>query len=362
MTAGGFVTHRPALGSIEFEGLPDGAAVWSWYRNTVVWRPTLDDVGRHEFVEVAEIAGRRATSTVRIDVLAPKSPGVLLAMGDSVASGHGLSRADYLGLDSCWRSERSSYSGRVARALGRGVVTDHALVACAGARTPDLWRQRVTGGPDDIADRRGRHQTQLDWALFTNPEIITLTVGANDLRFDRPDEFFSSGRFSPTVARTRVASMREDLAYLIERLVSGTDATIVVTTIHNPVSRDPHGVSGCGGECFRAVADSVSQDMNDAIRAAAARHRGRVVIADPTPAFVGHEAPNGRGPDWLRGGRGWFVNRLPVPTRGVHPYCEEGHSGIDTWINAADCVHPNGEGHQAYADSVMAVLPPLLDG
>ena len=121
-------------------------------------------------------------------------------------------------------------------------------------------------------------------------------------------------------------------------------------------------VTGCRGECFRTVVDSVSEDMNDAIRAAAARHSGRVAIADPTDAFVGHEAPNGRGPDWLRGGGGWFVNRLPIPTRGVHPYCEEGHSGIDTWINAADCVHPNGEGHQAYADSVMAVLPPLLDG
>ena len=142
---------------------------------------------------------------------------------------------------------------------------------------------------------------------------------------------------------------------LLGRLVSGTDAVIVLTGVHNPVSTAPHGVSGCRSDCFVDIVSGVSDDLNRALEEVSERHT-RVSFADLDDRFDGHGAPNGRGPDWLRAGGGWFTSRLPIPTRGVHPYCEKGHGDGDTWINAADCVHPNGEGHEAYAEAVMAAL------
>lgn len=351
VAVGEWLVHRPAGSGVSYGSEPDRAIVF--YHSLLAWRPTVGDVGRHEFTQTSTRRGRRTTTRVLVDVVAPPRSELLLTMGDSIASGHGLERRDYFGFDSCWRDADGSYSGRVvARRNAAGIRTQHALVACSGAVTADLWRDDVTGGPSDL----GATMTQLDWALAANPGIITLSIGANDLRFDRPQEFFVGGVFQPDVASSRIEAMARDLGTLLERLTMGTDATVVLTTVHNPTSPDPHGVSGCRGECFVDVVAGVVADLNAAIRDAAAQHPTRVLVADADPAFVGHGAPNGRGPDWLRAGGGWLTSRLPIPTRGVHPFCERGHEDRDTWINAADCVHPNGEGHDAYAAAVMRAL------
>ncbi|MGY9072551.1 MAG: hypothetical protein ACKVHU_06355 [Acidimicrobiales bacterium] len=40
--------------------------------------------------------------------------------------------------------------------------------------------------------------------------MISLTIGANDLRFDRPHEFFDGDRFFAHVADERVAKLRSE--------------------------------------------------------------------------------------------------------------------------------------------------------
>ena len=346
--AGEWLLHRPGQPGARYRSTPAGSVIFANYGWLLAWRPSVDDVGRHRFTQVATVNGTTTTTTVLVDVLAPARPDLLLAMGDSIASGHGLSKRDYFGLDDCWRDAGGAYSRRVAERLG----LEHRMVACSSFEVADLWSRSVSGGPSDLSGNR----SQLEWALDANPGLVTLTIGANDLKFDRPGDFFDDGVFLGHVARARIDSMQSDLSILLERLVTGTDADIVITSVHNPTSADPHGVSGCRGACFSEVVHGVSSDLNRAIADAAAAHPTRVLFADVGPAFVGHGAPNGRGPDWLRAGGGWFSSRLPIPTRGVHPFCERGHDDRDTWINAADCVHPNGEGHAAYAAAVLASL------
>ncbi|MDG2112828.1 MAG: hypothetical protein P8N02_09470 [Actinomycetota bacterium] len=94
------------------------------------------------------------------------------------------------------------------------------VVGCSGVTVDDLWSDPVSGG----TSRLGGEYTQLDWALAANPGLITLTVGANDLRFDSPGDFFDGGVFLSGVATRRVDAMRADLDHLVGRLVSGTDA------------------------------------------------------------------------------------------------------------------------------------------
>ena len=347
------MVHGPMGTSVSYDGKPRSAFVLSLVPSYLVWRTSIDDVGRHEFSQTADGARGPVTTTVRVDVLAPPRSDLVLAMGDSIASGHGLERRDYFGFDACWRDSDGAYAAQVTSSLeADGIDRQLAVVACSGARVADLSTDRVTGGPRGMGGAR----TQLEWAVDSNPGLITLTIGANDLRFDRPDEFFVRGVFQAEVARARIDAMEADLAVLLKRLVMGTDARVVLTTLHNPTSTDPHGVAGCRGECFADVVDSVVVDFNQAVRRVAARHPTRVVVADASDAFVGHGAPNGRGPDWLRAGGGWLTSRLPIPTRGVHPFCQRGHEAGDTWINAADCVHPNGEGHEAYAAAVLEAL------
>ncbi len=351
---------------VTWEDLPSGARV-AGPGGLLLWRPSVAQIGRHRLRYVVDTGRHRVPVTVTIDVHRPFRPYDVVAMGDSVASGHGLQRGDYLGLDPCWRAASASYPGRVFASLvaqwnsdptspvARGEVKPlFHQVACSGAVTSDLGRDPVSGGTGEFASLGP--MSQLEWAQRINPGLITLTVGANDLRFDRPNDFFDRGEFLAEVARSRVQAMAAGLDEVLAELVRTTDSTIVVTTLHNPTSGRPQGVSHCRGECFVAATEEVVTMFSDAVHRVARSYRGRVTVVEFADVLEGHGAPNGRGPDFLRAGSGFISRHLPVPTRGVHPFCRRGHGNEDTWVNAADCVHPNGEGHRAMAAAVMAVL------
>ena len=99
--------------------------------------------------------------------------------------------------------------------------------------------------------------------------------------------------------------------------------------------------------------------MNDAIETVAGSYGHRVVFVDIAAVFVGHEAPNGLGPDGLREGDFWIIGDLVGGLVGdVHPYCARGDTLGDPWINSVDCVHPDVTGTAAIADLVLdAILP-----
>jgi len=321
--------------TVEATGLPPGAALSD---GQITWTP--EDAGTWiGAVQVTDEDGATATQPVRFESRYPQQLDSLVALGDSVASGQGLDREDYLLLDGCWRSEGGAYSALVYDDLGWNGGFD--LVACSGAETSDL--------PD-----------QIEQAVETNPGVVTITIGANDLRFDHPEEMLTDdGAFEEDVASERLATLGGGLDDALERLVAATDATVVVTTYHNPAAGDPHGIDGCERECFKAAANEMVDRLAGTISGTASRFPAdRVVVADVREAFEGHGAGNGYGPDGIRAGDGAGVLNVVFErtTARTTPFCSKGDAEGDPWVSGLDCVHPDGDGARAYADAVLDAL------
>jgi lysophospholipase L1-like esterase len=321
--------------TVEVTGLPPGADVAD---GTVRWAP--DDAGTwNATVTATDADGAATTESIRFLSRYPASLEELVALGDSVASGQGLDRRDYLLLDPCWRAEDAAYGALVYDDLGWSGGFD--LVACSGAETGDL-----TGQVED--------------AVAANPELITITIGANDLRFDHPEELLTDdGSFDEEVASARLATVATGLDDALARLESATDSTVVVTTYHNPTAGDPHGIDGCEDECFKAAADEMVDRLAATITATARRFPAdRVLVADVRAAFEGHGAGNGYGPDGIRAGDGAgpFNFIFDQTTARTTPYCSKGDPDGDPWVSGLDCVHPDGDGARAYATAIETAL------
>lgn len=305
--------------------------------------------------------GRGGVSEAEIELRSTNSfrADALLGLGDSVASGHGLQKRDYLGRDGCWRSEREAYPWLVREGLVARGDLDHAgdygLVACSGATVADLLDQPVTGGLDGSLPAGERRLSQVDWAIAANPEILTLTVGANTLEFtDLSDLVVDAGVDRDELGR-RLRRVEEGLDIVLRRLVDHTDSTVYVTNYYNPTANDPQGIDGCRGDCFRARADEVVEAFNGAVTSVVAdQPADRVVLVDLATRFDGHGAPNGLGPDGLRSGASGLLGGLVgAPLEGVHPYCARGHDDDASWVNYVDCVHPDGRGHREIAAAIL---------
>lgn len=293
----------------------------------------------------------------------PSNRDGLVAMGDSVASGHGLQESDYLGRDGCWRDGGEAYPRRVFDALvAAGDLAEEraelGLVACSGHDTDDLFETPVSGGISGTAPDGVDKLTQLEWAVRANPAIVTLTIGANDTGFVGPAKLLLPDHSlnRPDVAQ-RMDVIRSDLRIVLERLVTATDAEIYVTNYYDPTATDPQGVPGCRHECFADKAAEVVDEMNRTIAEVVAEFDLRVQLVDIHTPFVGHGAPNGLGPDGLRaGGFGILGSLVGGLVAEVHPYCSHGDATGDPWINSIDCVHPDGGGTQVIADTVLAAI------
>jgi lysophospholipase L1-like esterase len=321
--------------TVDISGLPPGATQADGF---VTWTP--DDAGTwNATVTATDEAGATTTQAVRFESRYPARLEELIALGDSVASGQGLDRRDYLLLDPCWRAEDAAYGALVYDDLDWSGGFD--LVACSGAETSDL-------------------PGQVEAAVAANPELITITIGANDLRFDHPDELLADdGAFDEEVASARLATAAGGLGDALDRLVSATDATVVVTTYHNPTASNPHGIDGCETTCFEAAAAEMVDRLAATITATAQRFPAdRVLVADVRAAFEGHGAGNGYGPDGIRAGDGAgpFNVVFDRTTARTTPYCAKGDSEGDPWVSGLDCVHPDADGARAYAAAVLAAL------
>ena len=88
-----------------------------------------------------------AAAEVQLVARHPARPDTTVSMGDSVASGHGRDRADYLGGDVCWRAEDLAYGALVHQA--RGIDGGQSvLVACSGHGTSEVQTTPVGAGDD----------------------------------------------------------------------------------------------------------------------------------------------------------------------------------------------------------------------
>jgi lysophospholipase L1-like esterase len=342
---------------VEVGALPAGASVTAG--GEVVWGPE-DAVTASLSLSARDTFGLETTREVSLLGRHPVGDDLLVAMGDSVASGHGLQRRDYLGGDRCWRDQESAYPSRLLDGLlesGRFAEDGElALVACSGADVDDLVEDDVTGGPESVELAEA---SQLEWAVRANPEVITLTVGANDLDFHRPDELVGEDGLDTATLDERLAAMAGELESLLDRLVSATDATVVVTTYHNPVADEPRGIEGCRDRCFGDAVDEASARLNDRIaEVAGGFDDDRVRVADVAAAFEGRGAPRPAGGFALRDvGLGALARVAPVPEITTSAYCADGDGeGRGSWVSGIDCVHPDASGAKAYADAVLEAL------
>ncbi|HEX2191871.1 MAG TPA: SGNH/GDSL hydrolase family protein [Acidimicrobiales bacterium] len=244
-----------------------------------------------------------------------------VSLGDSFAAGEGLPEA----AGPCRRSPRA-YPNLLARRTG----LRPSLRACSGATTADLLeRERHPG--------EGR---QLDW-LRPDTDVVTLTVGGNDLGFARimgacltgPDP---CSRLEEEVD-VRLAELEGRLEVVnreIRRRLPQARLLVVgyPRLVADPSRLDLTACRELGTSADRRItaeeADwlrSQGQSLDDLLRRSAEAVGARFV--DAAAAFAGHEACSGT--PWMRG---------------LAPE------------NLAASFHPNEAGHAALARLVAGTL------
>lgn len=245
-----------------------------------------------------------------------------VALGDSVASGYGLSDAP----SPCYRTA-GSYPNRVLARLRTGSrPVRFRFLACAGATAANGEGMRSLQRQVDVTLR----------TLPARPTLVSLTIGINDLEWwnlprlallvREPEERFTAWLAGAT------DDVRTGIAAELRRLLGGPAVSIVVTGYFDPLNarsvffQSPlvcPDVALCRSRAVRVIAG-----LNGAIRAAVrgAGHADRVRFAPVAAGFDSH--------------------------RGARPRCGDAPPGkAGTWIQA-DCFHPNARGAAAIASAV----------
>jgi len=254
-----------------------------------------------------------------------------VALGDSVASGLGLTMAPDASAEdiACGRST-GAYSNIVAARLntelsGWQVELDSSSAACQGATMDNLVQEQTLGG---VTAR-----PQLDAAYQGGaPNILTLTMGSNDVRWAQfIGACFSAANCATpentTAARQYIDTAKGKLIAVLQEIKSRSGFIppfTIVTGYYNPVSAQ------CAGGGMTVTETTWLKDqtnaLNDALKRATQQH-----------------------------GTGWFTRFAPVDFTG-HDICS-----ADSWIQrpgTADPApfHPTARGQQAIADAVLAKL------
>ena len=204
--------------------------------------------------------------------------GTYAALGDSVAAGAGLSSNDSV----CGKST-DAYPYIVAATTG--LTLTH--TACTGAKADE-----------GIYDSQTRNSTTLDSQLdqaFANgtPDLITLTIGANDTRwtqFIRQCYYIRCG-YSLDTARfnTYLADLKLELNVImakISTLSNGNPPQVIVTGYYNPLSSTSCAATNNLTSAEVSWLRSRTNSLNSAIRGTV----GKYSFADFAPAnFSGHD-------------------------------------------------------------------------
>lgn len=225
---------------------------------------------------------------------------VYLALGDSIPSGTDLS--DGVGYPQRLGQQLADAGGRTVRLHNR---------ARAGEQSAGV----LTG---QLADLRA-----------LQPELVTLTIGANDFLIPGIECAAAAldenprTRCNGTPLLNAVPMFERNLRAIVQRLARETGAAIVVTTYFNPFPRD--------SSCAPGLADLSLRFLNSTIADVVAEVGERGTVVDLGPVFAGHE---GREPV------GWFS---PNPLK-----------------LACTDIHPNAAGHDAIARAIASAIGPRM--
>lgn len=292
------------------------------------------------------------------------------ALGDSVASGHGLLDNDGSacvpnGVSCCHRS-RLAYPWIVSELLtdlGYEVVfADGQHLACSSARS-----EHLNGQIDILLD-------QLDGRSPEDAVLLSITIGVNDFAWDSPaiiPHFVESDRrFTEWVDGVIEPAVIQIGAGLDRLLANVPDARVVLTAYHNPLNRSSFVFTamGCGSlptrmSCYERTEYALTS-LNDALSALVLSKADTQKIAftpglhEAFHADGGHEAP-GLGGGVLGGiGLCGFSGPGIRDTWIQYPGDPESNSvfamaGVPNLGGAGDCFHPNRRGARAFAEAVV---------
>ena len=257
---------------------------------------------------------------------------LVYGLGDSVASGHGLSGAE----GDCVRAP-GAYPLLVTLLLADVGAVEGGHFACSGATTEDL-----TGQVDQVL---------ADLATRGIPEntipLVTITIGANDFGWTNIAELAPVFCGSDTKYQNWVDDTNDLIKSNVfregRRLVIEGQAKLIITEYHDPLNRESNflKVFSLLPNClFRglSVADLYLR-AEDAIHSTNSMFKdmvadagpARVRLADVHTNFHGHESSQ--------------------------PICGTAPPGIaDTWIQVFDCFHPNRTGADNFANAVDAAV------
>lgn len=272
-----------------------------------------------------------------IEARVVRAPGVYVALGDSYSAGAGVTPGLAAADQSCARSQRG-----FPMLLPGHVVADRAVVACAGATIADVLGPDATSSTPTHAGAA----PQLD-ALDTNVDLVTLTVGGNDLDFAPAlrfcvthlecarDPYGGAPSLDAWVTQT-LPAIRADLAVLYARLRDAAPLARIVVLGYPALFAQGELASDRTLSCD-LVALAFDASEREAIRAWGAALN----------ATIRSEAE----------AAGLTFLPLDEVFRG-HEAC----AGPDAWIEpvvfdpdlASGSFHPNAEGHAAIAATIQA--------
>lgn len=325
-----------------------------------------------------------------LNAVQPDAEIVYFALGDSVASGHGLDDDSASDRPSgCRRSERA-YPHLVAERLAtENLMTvsfppEHFL-ACSGAtalepdaetlaQQPGKWLHNQVDQVIDQLEGRGGPGEPIP---SDRPVLVSITIGANDLDWLDPE--FLAARMWGVSAEGYLqwtdvvkASVKAAVQYEVERLLAYPNVGVVLTQIHNPINTKSRFFPRVGDlsipcnevgtlSCYdrteyavRGINDGLFELWDVDLRP---EKPGRLrVTLGLQAAFDGHKAPQpmcGDGPPHME--QTWIQ----------YPGIENVNSELPSALRRegeglGDCIHPNDEGAKVYGEKVVEAALQVL--
>ncbi|HMD89089.1 MAG TPA: GDSL-type esterase/lipase family protein [Anaerolineaceae bacterium] len=292
----------------------------------------------------------------------PKQPVIdYFALGDSIASGHGLKDDG----SPCQRST-NAYPYDVKNDLeNRFTKVNFYHFACSGATLFE---------PDSKTIKQDKYKwfnNQVNDVVTISkvserPTLVTITIGGNDLGFDNLPFFLTALRLSDAPGYINWIDdlvdkgIRPLLQAQVSKLLSQPNVSVIITEIHNPVNPQSSLFAGtefagqCGwisSDCF-SRAEIAIKKLNSAI-IAIVENIGQYDRLQVTPIynkFIGHESPPP-------------ICGLKLISDTYVQYPGDGYSNSASLLpdsmrkklnisKGGDCFHPNLKGAKVYADSV----------
>lgn len=313
-----------------------------------------------------QAASIQQTAVAELTRLAPSRGGAAIhyfALGDSIASGHGLMDDG----EPCHRSLKS-YPRQVAELLKPHFQEiRYTILACSGATA-------AKPPPDKLncdGCRFKWFRNQVDEALNQMPDdrpvLVTINIGANDFGWtslanllphirDRADEYLP---WANGIADGVAQELRAQVSRLLER----PNAYVVITDLYNPFNHSSmlfslKGFQPCNKiigqlDCYERTKYGVDA-MNNAFVLNVFVPLGRpsrLRAANVNPKFYGHEAPRPKCGDSAPDVDETWIQYPGQP--GVNGEVPDLMRVILTHEKYGDCFHPNEKGAQAYANAVM---------